>query len=284
MTLKLSLGLLVCVMSAAFFSCGNNKASETTTGADSTASSGMAPSIREESISYTLDTLMMNGYVAYDEHKQGKLPVVLVVHEWWGMNDYVKMRARQLAELGYLAMAVDMYGGGKVAQTPDEAKSYAGAFYGDPKLGFNRLQAAFNKAKTLERADTTRMAAIGYCFGGTQVLNAGKMGMPLKAVVSFHGGLPGVPPQKDVMTSKFLVCHGGADKNATEKDVETFKKQMDAAGATYTFKVYANATHAFTNPDATKVGKQYNMPIEYNGAADTASWNDMRAFLSSTLK
>jgi dienelactone hydrolase len=240
--------------------------------------------LKEEAITYTLGDVTMNGYVAYNANRAGQLPVVLVAPEWWGLNDYIKMRARQLADLGYLAMAVDLYGNGEVAKDPEEAQKLTAPFYADPLLCEQRIKAALNKAKTLEKADTSKLAAIGYCFGGFVVLNAAKLGVPFNAVVSFHGGLGGVAPKKDSVTARFLICHGAADQFVTEKEVTAFRMQMDAAGIAYVFKDYPDATHAFTNPEATAIGRQFDMPIKYNPAADTASWNDMKTFLSGILK
>lgn len=240
-------------------------------------------SIKEEPVTYTAGNVTLKGFVAYDEKKQGPRPVILVVPEWWGLTDYPRMRAKMLAEMGYLAMAVDMYGDGKLAPTPDEAQKAATPFYQNPQLGKERMDAALAKAKTFPQANTTKAVAIGYCFGGSMVLNYAKMGAPVLGVVSFHGGLQGVPPQKGTK-AEFLVCHGGADSFVPEDQVKAFKKSMDSAGVAYTFKVYDGATHAFTNPDATAKGEQFKMPIRYNGAADTASWNDMKSFLSRILK
>jgi dienelactone hydrolase len=242
------------------------------------------PKLKEENVSYTAEGVTLNGSVVYDESKSGKRPVVLVVHEWWGLNDYAKNRARQLAELGYLAMAVDMYGGGQTATNPQQAQEMATPFYQNPKLSKIRLDAAINKIKEFKQADTDKIAAIGYCFGGSVVLNSTKLGADLKGVVSFHGGLAGVPVNKELLKAKILICHGAADKFVPEKDIVNFKHELDSIGADYTFISYADATHAFTNPDATKTGKQFNMPIEYNEAADKASWKDMKEFLASIFK
>ena len=241
-------------------------------------SKSMSPFIKEEIISYTSDGVTLKGFVAYDESIKGKRPVVLIVHEWWGLNDYVKMRARKLAELGYLAMAVDMFGNGKIAADPKEAQEFTMPFYKDPQLGKSRLDAAIKKIKEYPQADPGNIAAIGYCFGGSLVLNSAKLGADLKGVVSFHGGLAGVPVNKKLLKAKILVCHGASDKFVSQHDADVFKQQLDSIGADYTFKVYANATHAFTNPDATKLGKEFNMPIEYNANADEDSWNDMKIF------
>jgi dienelactone hydrolase len=243
-------------------------------------SSGM----KETTITYIADGVSYNGYVVYDEQIKGKRPAILVIHEWWGLNDYTKMRAKKLAALGYIAMAVDMYGNGKLATNPEEAKELASVFYKNPQLSKTILDAAINKIKEFEQTDTKNIAAIGYCFGGSVVLNAAKLGADLKAVVSFHGGLAGVPANREVLKANILVCHGGSDKFVTQQDIDEFKHQMDAIGAHYTFKVYANATHAFTNPESDNTAKKFNMPIAYNPKADKDSWNDMKVFLNTVFK
>lgn len=243
----------------------------------SIARTNKTTTLKEESVTYTDGTTTFKGFIVYDASVTKKRPAVLVVPEWWGLNDYAKMRARKLAELGYVAMAVDMYGNGKVAANPDEAKKYATPFYTNPKMAKKVFDAAMAKLKTYAQVDQNNIAAIGYCFGGAQVLNMARMGENLKGVVSFHGNLIGVPADKKLLKAKILVCHGDADKFVAA-EVAPFKKQMDSIGADYTFKHYANATHAFTNPEATAVGKKFNMPIEYNAAADKASWEDMKQF------
>jgi dienelactone hydrolase len=235
-------------------------------------------SIKGEEVTYTDGSTTLKGFVAYDEKQQGLRPAIIVVPEWWGNNDYTRKRARMLAELGYIAIAADMYGDGKIASNPTEAQNYATPFYKDPQLGQSRLQAAAKKLKEYSQADGTKLAAIGYCFGGSMVLNAAKMGMDLKGVVSFHGGLATVPAKKGNTKAKILVCHGGADKFISATDSTSFRNNLDSVKATYTFKVYEGATHAFTNPDATAIGKKFNMPIEYNEAADKQSWADMTEF------
>jgi len=181
-------------------------------------------------------------------------------------------------------MATDMFGNGKIAANPTEAQELSTPFYQNPKLGEERLNAALNKIKGYSQTDPNNIAAIGYCFGGAIVLNSAKLGIPLKGVVSFHGGLVGVAPKKELLKAKILVCHGAADKFVNQQAVDEFKHQMDSVGADYTFKVYANATHAFTNPDATATGKKFNMPIEYNPQADKDSWNDMKTFFAGLFK
>jgi dienelactone hydrolase len=235
--------------------------------------------VKEEPVSYTAGGVTMTGFIAYDESAQGTRPLVLVVPEWWGLTDYPRMRAKMLAQMGYVAMAVDMYGDGKVAANPQEAQELALPFYQNPQLAKTRLEAALQKAKTFTQVDTARTAAIGYCFGGYVALNAAKLGSDLDGVVSFHGSLAGVRPSRE-MKAKVLVCHGGADGFVPPAEVASFRKGLDSVGADYQFVVYPDATHAFTNPDATATGKKFNMPIQYNAAADSASWRDMKAFFA----
>ncbi len=240
--------------------------------------------LKEEVTTFTSNNDTLKAFVVYDHHKIGKRPAVLVVHEWWGLNDYPKMRARKLAELGYIAMAVDLFGNGKTASTPQEAMDLTKPFYGNPQLAKTRLDAAIRKIKEYPQTDTGNIAAIGYCFGGWVALNAAKLGSDLKGVVSFHGGLLGVPVNKDLLKAQILICHGDSDKFVSQKDVDIFKHQMDSIGAQYTFKSYANATHAFTNPASTDNGKKFNMPIAYNPQADSASWTDMTSFFNELFK
>ena len=242
------------------------------------------PKLKEENVSYTIDSLNMDGYVVYDENIEGKRPAVLVVHEWWGMNEYTKRRARELAGLGYIAMAVDMYGNGKRADNPKDAGALATPFYQNPQMAKAHFDAALNKLKTYSQVDQSKVGAIGYCFGGGILLNLARMGQDLKGVVSFHGSLIGTPADKNLLKAAILVCHGNADSFVPQTEVDQFKKQMDSIGANYIFKGYDGATHAFTNPDATEVGKKYNIPIAYNAAADTASWTEMKLFFNNLFK
>ncbi|MBS1512283.1 MAG: dienelactone hydrolase family protein [Bacteroidetes bacterium] len=265
---------------AILFSACNNS----TESASTEKNMSKAVAIKTEAVSYGTDSTKLTGYVAYDSASTAKRPVVLIVHEWWGLNDYSKSRAKQLADSGYLAMCVDMYGDGKMGNNPAEAQALAMPLYQNPALAKSRFDAALAKIKTYPQADTTKIAAIGYCFGGAMVLNMARLGEPLNGVVSFHGNLAGVPANKDLLKAKVLACHGADDKFVLPAEVATFKKQMDSIHADYTFKEYAGATHAFTNPAATENGKKFNLPIAYNAAADTASWKDMTEFFAKIFK
>lgn len=245
------------------------------------------PKLKEENFTYSaagLDSVKLDGYVVYDENIEGKRPAVLVVHEWWGLNDYAKMRARELAKLGYIAMALDMYGNGQRGDNPEAAGKLATPFYQDPAKAKPLFEAALNKLKGYAQADGEKVAAIGYCFGGAQVVNMAKMGADLKGVVSFHGNLMVMPADKDKLKAQILVCHGADDNFVPNEEVDKFKKEMDSIGAKYTFKSYPGAVHAFTNPNATELGEKFKINVKYNPAADTASWNDMKEFFNTIFK
>jgi dienelactone hydrolase len=275
---KIMLGSLL--MASLCTACNNEPKQETSTTpvADSTAA------MKEETITFTADSASLHAFVVYNDSFKGKRPAVLVIPEWWGLNDYPRMRARELAKLGYVAMAVDLYGDGKIADNPDSAKAFATPFYVHPDKAKARIDAAIAKIRSYDNVDSSRIGAIGYCFGGGMLLNTARLGDDLKGVVSFHGSLLGTPARKDLLRTKLLVCHGNADKFVSPKEVAAFKKQMDSIGASYTFIGYDSATHAFTNPASTATGKKFNMPIEYNAKADTASWEAMKNFFSELFK
>lgn len=272
----IKLSAIVFMAACYLISCNNNSEEKTT--------EINAPVLKEENISYKIDSLNMDGYIVYDENIAGKRPAVLVVHEWWGLNDYAKKRARELARLGYIAMAVDMYGNGRQADNPTDAGNLAMPFYQNPAMAKTHFEAALNKLKEYPETDPANIAGIGYCFGGGVLLNIARMGEQLKGLVSFHGSLVGTPADKSLLKAKILVCHGDDDKFVPATEVQTFKKQMDSIGADYIFKSYPGATHAFTNPAATAMGQKFNIPIAYNAAADTASWNEMKIFFKALFK
>jgi dienelactone hydrolase len=267
----------------AFNSCTNTTSNDTaqTQPKDTIQSK---PSIKTSEVLYTSNGKQSNGYIAYDENKKGKLPIIVVIPEWWGLVDYIKSRVRQLAGLGYFAIGADLFGGGKTASNPQDAMTLTQPYYTNPELTKPAVEAAIAKAATFSQADATRVGAIGYCFGGFVVLNAAKLGTPLKGVVSFHGGLGGVQPKKGLVQGDILICQGGADPFVPEADQNAFKKSMDSVGAHYTFISYPGALHAFTNPNATALGEKFKLPIAYNAAADTASWKEMQSLFQTSLK
>lgn len=238
-----------------------------------------------EEVEYQGGGVTMKGYLAYDDAVKGKRPGVLVVHEWWGHNEHARNSARKLAELGYTALAVDMYGDGKTAEHPKDA----GAFAGEVKKNMDVASARFEAAKKLlsehKTTDGSRIAAIGYCFGGGIVLEMARRGMDLDAVVSFHGSLgTQSPAQPGKVKAKMLVCNGEADPFVKPEQITAFKQEMKNANVDFEFKSYPDAKHAFTNPAATENGKKFELPLAYNEAADKQSWEDMKAFLKQAFK
>lgn len=238
-----------------------------------------------KTVEYSADGVSLMGYLAYDNSIKGKKPCVIIIHEWWGVTDYPKKRADMLAKLGYVAFAADMYGDGKTADNPTDAQKYAGESMKDFSALKNKFSAAIDILKKYERVDTNKIAAIGYCYGGGVVLNMARAGFDLKCVVSFHGNLAAVEPaQQRKVKAKILVCNGGADKFTSEESIRNFKKEMITAGVDFEFKSYEGALHAFSNPDATRLGKKFNMPIAYNKKADNESWAEMQKFLKAAFK
>lgn len=235
------------------------------------------PKIVTSEFDYSVDGTVMKGYIAYDENQTDTRPGVLVVHEWWGQNDYVRKRARMLAELGYTAMAVDMYGDGKLAEHPDDANKFMMAVFQNISGAESRFKAAMESLKNHPSTDPEKIAAIGYCFGGAVVLHMARLGTDLDGVVSFHGNLSSMhTPDSGSVTARILVNHGAADPLVPEEQITAFKKEMDAAGANYEFIAYENALHSFTNPGATAAAEKFGMPVGYNAAADSASWAAMQ--------
>jgi len=243
------------------------------------------PDIRFKPVKYNAAGTRMVGYLAWDASIEGKRPGVIVVHEWWGLNDYARMRARMLAELGYTALAVDMYGNEKVATHPDDAGKFSSELMKNFDLARTRFLAGMELLKKEPTVDATRIAAIGYCFGGGIVLNMARQGTDLKGVASFHGNLtPVKPAQPGSIKAKLLVLNGDADKFTTSEQIGAFKEEMKTAGADLTFISYPEATHSFTNPDADKLAKEFKMPIAYNAAADKLSWEELKKFLKEVFK
>lgn len=274
--IKLLVVSLLMITIATSYGCVGNQGKEQNAQAEKKNEQNI---VRKE-IDYKAGETPLKGYLFYDENKKKKSPGIIVVHEWWGNNAYSQKRARMLAELGYTAFAADMYGNGLILDNPGEAQKNAGAIYSDVDLLNERITAAYNILVNSGYTDPERIAAIGYCFGGTVVLTAASLDVPLDAVVSFHGGLEGFKAGPTIKNTHVLVCNGAADKFVPQKDKDNFKNQMNAAGADYEFKEYEGALHAFTNPESTEAGQKFNMPIAYNAAADSASWKDMKEFFS----
>ncbi len=236
--------------------------------------------IQGQPVDYRDDGTVMNGDIAYDKSLKGKRPGVLVVHEWWGHNEYARQRARMLAELGYTALAVDMYGEGKQAMHPDEAGKFSSEMMKNFPAARSRFIAAMDTLKDHPTVDPDRIAAIGYCFGGGIVLNLARQGIDLKGVASFHGSLrPVRPTEIGGIKAKILVLHGADDPFIPFQQVYAFQEEMKKAGADLRFISYPGAVHSFTNPGADAIAEKYGLQIGYNAEADQQSWEELKKFL-----
>jgi dienelactone hydrolase len=227
----------------------------------------------------------MKGFVAFDSAIKGKRPGVLIVHEWWGHNDYSRKRAKMLAELGYTALALDMFGDGKQANHPDDAGKFAMEVFNNMEDSKAKFEAAMKLLKEQPTTDPEQIAAIGYCFGGGVVLHMARFGYELDAVASFHGGLQTEnPAETGNIKGRLLICNGADDPMTTPTQIEAFKKEMSDAGVDYKFINYPGAMHSFTNPIADSVGKKFNMPLAYNKEADEKSWAEMQTLFNEVFK
>jgi dienelactone hydrolase len=240
--------------------------------------------IRGEEVSYEDGDTRFEGYLAWDDSVSGPRPGVLVVHEWWGHNDYVRDRARQLAAMGYTALAVDMYGDGRTAGHPQDAGAFAGAVMSSADHGRSRFLAARTVLEAHATVDATDIAAIGYCFGGGVVLTMARAGMDLDGVASFHGSLGSpVTAEPGAIEASILVLHGGADVFIPADAVGAFAQEMAAAGADWRFVSYPGVQHSFTNPDADAAAARFEMPVSYDADADADSWARLDRFLEEVF-
>jgi dienelactone hydrolase len=225
---------------------------------------------------------LLNGYLVLDYSVRSKRPGVLIVHEWWGLNDFAKKRADELARMGYVAFAVDMYGKGIRTADPEEAGRLAGKYKGDRRLMRGRVRAGFDELRNHEQVDQRRVAAIGYCFGGTTVLELARSGADLAGIVSFHGGLQTPEPARaGSILANVLVLHGADDPMVPPEEVQRFQKEMREAGVDWQMIFYGNAVHSFTNPES---GNDPANGIAYNETADRRSWEAMQSFFDEILK
>jgi dienelactone hydrolase len=236
--------------------------------------------VRGETLNYTAGGVEMNGYLAFDEALEGPRPGVLVVHEWWGCNAYARKRADMLAALGYTALAVDMYGHGKTADNPDQAGQLMTGVLEDMASGRARFTAALEALQGQASVDETRVAAIGYCFGGGVVVHMARAGAPLAAVASFHGSLGlAKAPGPDTIKARVVAYNGEADSLVSADDLATFKAEMEAVGARWQLVQLPGALHGFSNPQATVNGEKYGLPLGHDELADQASWAHMQLVL-----
>jgi len=274
--------LLTAVLTLIFtVSCKDNaKQSEDTP----TDTASIPVKIKGEEVSYATDSTNLKGYIAYNENSETKRPAVLIVHEWWGHNDYVRERADMLAELGYTAMAVDMYGDGKLAEHPQDAGKFASSVFSNLPEAKARFNAAVDLLKAHESVDADKLAAIGYCFGGSVVLTMANSGADLDAVAAFHSGvtLPEMP--NDKLKARVLVCNGAADPFISEESITVFTKAMDSIGAKYEYIAYPGVKHSFTSKAADANAKKFNLPLAYDAGADAKSWNSLQELLKESFE
>lgn len=235
-----------------------------------------------EDVDYTHGDVALQGYLAYDDARDGHRGAVLVVHEWWGLNDYTKRRTRQLAELGYIAFALDMYGQGKTTDDPQQAGQWAGALYEDRQQLRARAQAGLDAFRQSAELVEMPIATIGYCFGGTVVTELAWHGADLVAgVVSFHGNpKPAMEGDTARIQASVLICHGAADGHVPQDELNAYTDSLDQADADWMLITYADAKHSFTNP-ASAARESEN--IGYNETADRRSWAHMKLFFEEVL-
>jgi dienelactone hydrolase len=232
--------------------------------------------VKTKSVEYEHAGVPLVGHLAWDDSVEGKRPGVLVVHEWWGLNDYARGRAERLAKMGYVAFALDMYGKGKVTEHPREAGEWATQVRSNVDSWRERAKAGLEILRGAELVDPDRIAAIGYCFGGATVLQLAYSGADVKGVVTFHGALP-LP--EDVAEGRIkpsiLICHGAEDGFVPEEQAQKLREMLGKLGADWTMIYYAGARHSFTNPGADKRGME---GLKYNKKADQRSWRHMQVF------
>jgi dienelactone hydrolase len=248
----------------------------------SLSSVNVQAALRTEVIEYKHGDVVLEGYLAYDDAVKGKRPGIIVVHEWWGLNPYARVRTEQLAKLGYIAFAIDMYGKGVRAKDPAEAGSLSGIYRGNRPLMRSRANAGLEVLRNHPLADVNRIAAIGYCFGGTVVLETARSGAELAGVVSFHGGLstPNPSDAKNIK-GKVLVLHGADDPAVPPDQVIAFQDELRKAGVDWQMVSYGGAVHSFTNPEA---GNDPSRGAAYNEKADNRSWEAMKTFFGEIFK
>jgi dienelactone hydrolase len=237
--------------------------------------------VKTKVVTYTYDGVNLKGMLAWDDAVSGKRPGVLVVHEWWGLNDYARKRAEELAKLGYVAFACDMYGEGKSTEHPKEAGEFANDVRKNLKTWQGRALAGLKVLQDSDMVDGDKLAAIGYCFGGSTALQLAYTGAPLKAVATFHAALPvPTPEQTKAIKPRILICHGADDSFIPKETIDKFKAALDAAKVDYQFKSYAGAEHSFTVHGAEKAGVK---GLSYNAAADQQSWQALQMLFRETL-
>jgi dienelactone hydrolase len=242
---------------------------------------GAIAGVKTEVVEYKQGDAVLQGYLSYDPSIEGKRPAVLIIHDWLGVSEYQKSRAEQLAALGYIALAADIYGKGVRPANAQEASAAAGKFYADRQLYRARARAGLDFLMGRPEADPSRVAVIGYCFGGAGALELARSGAPLKGVVTFHGSLTTpTPADAKNIKAKILVLHGADDPYVKQEDVKAFMDEMRNAGVDWQLVQYSGAVHSFTDKRA---GNDNSKGAAYNEAADRRSWRAMRDFFDEVF-
>jgi len=237
--------------------------------------------VKTKVVTYTYDGTTLKGFLAWDDSIKGQRPGILLVHEFWGLNDYARKRAEELAKLGYVAFACDIYGEGKTTENPKEAGKFAGEVRMNLKTWQGRATAGLKVLQDNELVDGQNLAAIGYCFGGSTALQLAYTGAPVKAVATFHAALPApTPEQAKAIKAKVLICHGADDTFIPKDAIAKFRAALDAAKVDYKFISYPGTVHSFTVPGAEKVGVE---GLRYNEAADRDSWMQMQTLFRAVF-
>jgi dienelactone hydrolase len=245
-----------------------------------------AASIKEEAVTYKDGETTMKGFVVYDAAKKGKRPGIVMVHEWWGITKHVHNEAHKFARQGYTAFIADMYGNAKTADNPKDAGALAGSVMKDAKVMESRFNAAREQLAQHATVDASRIGAVGYCFGGAVVINMARAGADLAGVAGFHAslGLNTPAPAPGTVKAKILILNGADDPFVKKEQYTQLKSELDAAKADYKVIEYPGAVHAFTNPEATELGKKFNLPLRYDAKVDKEAKGEAAKFFAATLK
>lgn len=271
--------LAICLM--LLWACSAPKSEEQQSTAETTTPQVDAP---KGEITYSADTIDMKGYFATNAGAGEKVPGILVIHEWWGHNDYARRRADMLADLGYVALAIDMYGDGKVAEHPEDAGKFSSMVFQNLDQSRAKFEAALKTLQEHPNVDPDKIAAIGYCFGGAVAINMANAGYDLDAVAAFHSSLGmAFQPNTETLKAKILVCNGADDGFISEESIVAFKQAYETIGADMKYVSYPGAVHSFTSKEADANGKKFNLPLAFNEEADAASWKEMQDLFASVF-
>jgi dienelactone hydrolase len=241
--------------------------------------------VKEQPVTYQAGGTTLKGFVVYDDAKKDKRPGIVVVHEWWGITKHIHNEARRLARAGYTAFVADMYGDAKTVDNPKDAGAMSGSVMKDANVMEARFDAAREQLAKHPSVDPARIGAVGYCFGGAVVLNMARAGADLKGVAGFHAslGLNTPAPAPGAVKAKILVLNGADDPFVKKEQYTKFEGDLKAANADFRVITYPGAVHAFTNPEATALGKKFNLPLRYDAKANKAAEGEAAKFFKQVF-